>query len=119
PGARSPVRYVGDAASRPGAASARTGPVFPTPSGRAVFHARPHAEPAELPTSEYPMALNTGRLQHQWHTMTKTGKVPTLNKLNPAPFVEIHPEDAAALGIAAGDGVEIRSRRGRAVLPAS
>ncbi|WP_251863197.1 bifunctional nitrate reductase/sulfite reductase flavoprotein subunit alpha [Achromobacter sp. Marseille-Q4962] len=119
PGARSPVRYVGDAASRPGATSARTGPVFPTPSGRAVFHARPHAEPAELPTSEYPMALNTGRLQHQWHTMTKTGKVPTLNKLNPAPFVEIHPEDAAALGIAAGDGVEIRSRRGRAVLPAS
>ena len=25
--------------------------------------------------------LNTGRLQHQWHTLTKTGKVPMLNKL--------------------------------------
>ena len=32
-----------------------------------------------------------------------------LNKLNPAPFVEIHPDDAATLGIAAGDGVEILS----------
>jgi Uncharacterized anaerobic dehydrogenase len=50
--------------------------------------------------------------------MTKTGKVAMLNKLNPGPFVEIHPEDAATLGIKARDPVEIRSRRGRAVLPA-
>ena len=27
------------------------------------------------------------------------GKIATLNKLNPAPFVEIHPEDAAELDI--------------------
>ncbi|MFT4101858.1 MAG: sulfite reductase subunit alpha, partial [Burkholderiaceae bacterium] len=60
----------------------------------------------------------TGRLQHQWHTLTKTGKIPTLVKLNPGPFVEIHPQDAAALGIRDEDRVEIRSRRGRAVLPA-
>ena len=39
-------------------------------------------------------------------------------QLDPAPFVEIHPADAAALGIAAGDQVEVASRRGRAVLPA-
>ena len=62
--------------------------------------------------------LNTGRLQHQWHTLTKTGKVATLNKLNPGPFVEIHPEDAASLGIKDKDQVEVRSLRGRAVLPA-
>ena len=29
--------------------------------------------------------------------MTKTGKVAKLNKLNPGPFVEIHPDDAARL----------------------
>jgi predicted molibdopterin-dependent oxidoreductase YjgC len=40
--------------------------------------------------------LNTGRVQHQWHTLTKTGKVPSLNKLEPGPFVEIHPDDAGA-----------------------
>ncbi|MBC7752240.1 MAG: sulfite reductase subunit alpha, partial [Candidatus Saccharibacteria bacterium] len=51
-------------------------------------------------------------------TMTKTGKIPILNKLNPNPFVEIHPEDAAALGIKDQDTVEIRSRRGFALLPA-
>jgi sulfite reductase (NADPH) flavoprotein alpha-component len=74
--------------------------------------------PAEMPSPDFPIVLNTGRLQHQWHTMTKTGKIPTLNKLNPGPFVEIHPEDAAELGIEEKDRVEIRSKRGKAVLPA-
>ncbi len=36
----------------------------------------------ELPDDDYPLVLNTGRLQHQWHTMTKTGQVDKLNKLN-------------------------------------
>ncbi|HEY4352301.1 MAG TPA: molybdopterin dinucleotide binding domain-containing protein, partial [Paraburkholderia sp.] len=90
----------------------------PTASGRAKFFARAYAPAAELPDGEFPIVLNTGRVQHQWHTMTKTGKVAMLNKLNPGPFVEIHPEDAATLGIKAKDPVEIRSRRGRAVLPA-
>jgi NADPH-dependent sulfite reductase flavoprotein alpha-component len=91
---------------------------FATPDGRAVFHARPHLPPAEMPDDDYPFVLNTGRLQHQWHTLTKTGKVAKLNKLNPSPFVEVHPEDAARLGVLEGDSVEVASRRGRAVLPA-
>lgn len=91
---------------------------FPTASGRGVFHARPHLPPAEMPDDDYPFVLNTGRLQHQWHTLTKTAKVAKLNKLNPGPFVELHPEDASALGVADGDSVEVASRRGRAVLPA-
>ncbi|MER7641565.1 bifunctional nitrate reductase/sulfite reductase flavoprotein subunit alpha [Streptomyces sp. NPDC126522] len=104
---RNPVRYIDGGELR-----------FPTPSGRAVFHARPHLPAAELPDDDYPFVLNTGRLQHQWHTLTKTGKVPKLNKLNPGPFVELHPLDARELGIAEGDSVEVASRRGRAVLPA-
>ncbi|WP_033283918.1 bifunctional nitrate reductase/sulfite reductase flavoprotein subunit alpha [Streptomyces sp. NRRL F-525] len=104
---RNPIRYVGGGELR-----------FPTPSGRAVFHARPHMPAAELPDDDYPFVLNTGRLQHQWHTLTKTGKVAKLNKLNPGPFVELHPQDARELGIAEGDSVEVSSRRGRAVLPA-
>ncbi|MFD9331771.1 molybdopterin-dependent oxidoreductase [Streptomyces sp. NPDC060065] len=105
---RNPIRYLdGD-----------TGLRFPTASGRAVFHARPHIPAAEMPDDDYPYVLNTGRLQHQWHTLTKTGKVAKLNRLDPGPFVELHPGDAAALGIADGDSVEVASRRGRAVLPA-
>ncbi|RKR45609.1 bifunctional nitrate reductase/sulfite reductase flavoprotein subunit alpha [Paraburkholderia sp. BL17N1] len=120
-GDRNPVRYLNDGVSQPlkeRLDSSRARLVFPTASGKAMFFARAYAAPAELPDREFPIVLNTGRLQHQWHTMTKTGKVAMLNRLNPGPFVEIHPEDAATLGIKAKDPVEIRSRRGRAVLPA-
>lgn len=105
---RNPIRYV----------DADGGLRFPTASGRAAFHARPHMPAAEMPDDDYPFVLNTGRVQHQWHTLTKTGKVAKLNKLNPGPFVEVHPRDARELGIADGDRVEVASRRGRAVLPA-
>lgn len=94
-------------------------PVFPTESGKACFLARPFLPPAELPDAEYPFVLMTGRVAHQWHTLTKTGKVPSLNKLNPGPFVEIHPEDAAALGVANGGLVRVSSRRGSAIYPAT
>ncbi|MFE9123048.1 molybdopterin-dependent oxidoreductase [Streptomyces sp. NPDC007172] len=118
---RNPIRYVNDGVSqdlleRPDGTRPRL--AFPTPGGRARFFARPHLPPAELPDSHYPFTLNTGRLQHQWHTLTKTGKVTKLNRLDPGPFVEVHPEDAAALGIGEGDHLEVASRRGRAVLPA-
>jgi len=108
---RNPTRYAGDAE---GATL-----LFPTPTGRAAFLPRPHMPPAELPDEAYPLILSTGRLQHQWHTLTKTGKIATLNKLNPGPFIELNPLDAAARGIAARDRVEIRSRRGMAILPAA
>jgi sulfite reductase alpha subunit-like flavoprotein len=119
--ARNPIRYLNDGVSqalltRPDGTRPRL--AFPTPSGRAVFHARPHLPPAELPDDDYPFVLNTGRVQHQWHTMTKTGRVAKLTKLAPGPFVEVHPSDAEALGIVPGASVEVASRRGRAVLPA-
>ncbi|WP_432023990.1 molybdopterin-dependent oxidoreductase [Streptomyces parvus] len=119
--ARNPVRYLNDGVSqeltvRPDGTVPRL--AFPLPGGRAVFHARPHLPPAEMPDEDFPFVLNTGRLQHQWHTLTKTAKITRLNRLDPAPFVEVHPDDAAALGLAEGDGVEVASRRGRAVLPA-
>ncbi|MDY0909491.1 bifunctional nitrate reductase/sulfite reductase flavoprotein subunit alpha [Microbacterium sp. CFBP9034] len=118
---RHPIRYVNDGVSQSlhrHADGSVPRLAFATPSRRAQFFARPHLGPSELPDDDFPWILNTGRLQHQWHTMTKTGKVGKLMRLNPDPFVEIHPQDAEAQGIAAGDLVEIASRRGRVVLPA-
>ncbi|CAN5522970.1 bifunctional nitrate reductase/sulfite reductase flavoprotein subunit alpha [soil metagenome] len=118
---RNPIRYLNDGVSQDlftDDAGNRPRLAFATPSRRAVFFARPHMDARELPDDGYPLVLNTGRLQHQWHTMTKTGKVDKLNKLNSGPFVEVHPDDAAAQGIADGQDVELTSRRGRAVLPA-
>ncbi|WP_371679937.1 molybdopterin-dependent oxidoreductase [Streptomyces sp. NBC_01276] len=118
---RNPIRYLNDGVSQTlleRADGTRPRLAFPTATGRAHFLGRPHLPASELPDDDYPFVLNTGRLQHQWHTLTKTGKVARLNKLNPGPFVELHPEDAAAMGAEEGDHVEVASRRGRAVLPA-
>ncbi|WP_157101426.1 bifunctional nitrate reductase/sulfite reductase flavoprotein subunit alpha [Nocardia shimofusensis] len=117
---RNPIRYRNDGVSQDlftDAGGHRPALAFPTPSRRAAFFARPHMEPAELPDDDYPFVLNTGRLQHQWHTMTKTGRVAKLTRLDAAPFVEVHPQDAERLDVRAGDHLEIASRRGRAVLP--
>jgi sulfite reductase (NADPH) flavoprotein alpha-component len=89
--------------------------VFHRPSGRARFFARPHTPAVELPDSQFPLLLTTGRVADQWHTRTKTGLVPTLNKVEKAPFVQMHPDDAMSLGLAAGQRVEVQSRRGSAV----
>ncbi|MFF1797417.1 molybdopterin oxidoreductase family protein, partial [Kitasatospora sp. NPDC058263] len=118
---RNPIRYLNDGVSQTlleRADGSRPRLAFPTPTGRARFFGRPHLPAAELPDDDYPFVLSTGRLQHQWHTLTKTGKVAKLNKLDPGPFVELHPDDAAAMGAGLGDHIEVASRRGRAVLPA-
>lgn len=111
PGAegRNPIRYRQSGSSSPLA--------FPTASGKARFFARPYTLPAELPDEAFPFTLNTGRLPHQWHTLTKTGKIATLNKLNPAPFIEVHPEDATKLSLTSTDSVKVSSRRGSASYP--
>lgn len=111
---RNPIRYLNPEGGE-GEPTIR----FATASGKAVFLPRPHMDPAEMPDAAFPFVLNTGRVQHQWHTLTKTGKVPALNKLNPGPFAEINPEDALRLGVQPGDRIEIRSRRGKALLPAN
>jgi len=88
---------------------------FATPDGRARFYACPPTAVAEPTNTDFPITLNTGRLQAHWHTMTKTRHVAYSMRAQPAPFIEIHPTDAHALELAEGSAVEVISRRGRAV----
>ncbi len=67
---------------------------FPTPSRRARFSPRPYLPAAELRDDEFTLVFATDRLAHQWRTMTKPGKVAKLNKLNPEPFPQLHPDDS-------------------------
>ena len=91
--------------------------VFPRPGGKAKFWAPREIPREEQPDSEFPLALTTGRTLNQWHTRTKTGTVAQLNLKDPAPYLQMHPEDAAALRLEDGQQVEIRSRRGTATSP--
>ncbi|ACL57816.1 nitrate reductase [Methylobacterium nodulans] len=69
------------------------------------------------PTSEtFPFRLNTGRVRDHWHTLTRTGKSPRLSAHRAVPFVEIHPDDAARIGLAEGDLARVSTPYGHAVL---
>jgi len=91
---------------------------FPTPDGRARFGAYHSRGLAEPPDPDYPFVLTNGRLYGHWHTQTRTGRVPKIQKMYPNPFIEIHPRDAKELGITDDSLVEVRSRRGSSRFPA-
>lgn len=86
---------------------------FHHPDGRARFLFEGSRAVPEPPDTEYPFTLLTGRgTSAQWHTQTRTGRSAILARLCPATLcAEIHPEDAAALGVAEGKLVRVRSRR--------
>jgi formate dehydrogenase alpha subunit len=83
--------------------------------GLGKFHPVSFRPAAELPNAEYPLLLNTGRVLEQWHTRSMTGRIPGLNLLAPEALLEMHPEDASALGIETGRRVAVSSRRGAVV----
>ena len=87
---------------------------FFTADGRARFYTGKLDGPAETPCDAFPLVLTTGRVAAHWHTRTKSGLSAELARQEPEPFVEVHPADAAALGVASGQWCMIVGRRGRA-----
>jgi assimilatory nitrate reductase catalytic subunit len=87
---------------------------FPTENGRARFHAVSHRSSAEPASDEYPLYLTTGRLLAQYQSGTQTRRVRALQELTGEPMAEIHPTTAGAAGLASGDRVTLRTRRGAA-----
>jgi len=86
--------------------------------GRAFLHAIPYEPSPEVTSEEHPLLLTTGRTVYHFHTRTKTGRAPQLAAAAPDVWVEIHPEDAAGLGISEGDRVQVSSPRGDITAPA-
>jgi anaerobic selenocysteine-containing dehydrogenase len=88
------------------------------PDGKAVIKAVEYLPPHEPPSAAMPFVLNTGRTLYHFHTRTKTGRAPQLRDAAPELWVEIAEADAARLGVAEGDIVEIRTPRGAVTAPA-
>jgi assimilatory nitrate reductase catalytic subunit len=89
---------------------------FFTPDGRARFVAPQAPRPHAAASDAYPLRLNTGRVRDHWHTMTRTAMSARLCAHSPQPFVEIHPDDAQAAGLADGSLANVTTQYGSATL---
>lgn len=74
--------------------------------------------PAARTEPKFPYRLNTGRIRDQWHTMTRTALSPRLSAHLAEPYVDLHPEDARALGVRQAALVRLRNPQGEALLRA-
>jgi assimilatory nitrate reductase catalytic subunit len=89
---------------------------FAHPDGRARFHPVAHRGPAEQPDAGYPVHLTTGRVLAQYQSGAQTRRVRELD--GGGPFVELHPMLAGRIGVADGEPVRLRTRRGSMAAPA-
>jgi len=80
---------------------------FSTPDGKARMV--PLTIRAEDDVDGSLLTLNTGRIRDQWHTMTRTGRVPHLMTHVAAPSLAMHPREAALRGISHGSLARIES----------
>ncbi|MDJ0276621.1 molybdopterin-dependent oxidoreductase [Sphingomonas sp. 2R-10] len=87
---------------------------FPTPDGRARL-VPVVQKPIAAPLKDWPLTLNTGRYRDQWHSMTRTGLAPKLARHREEPLVEVHPDDAARLGIVAGGLARVATPQGESL----
>jgi assimilatory nitrate reductase catalytic subunit len=89
---------------------------FYTPDRKARFVPTAYRAPMSAPSAKAPFVLNTGRVRDQWHTMTRTGVAQRLSQHIAEPFVEIHPEDAARLGLEPAHLARVFNKNGAVVL---
>lgn len=82
------------------------------PRGKGRFTVVRYRPSAELPDNEYPFVLSTGRQLFQYHTGTMTRRTAAIETIASRPYVEVHPDDAAILGIVDGQKIRVSSRRG-------
>jgi assimilatory nitrate reductase catalytic subunit len=84
---------------------------FGFPDGRARMFPIPYQPPAEEPGGMYPFRLTTGRVVYHYLSGNQTRRLGFLNEHAPEPWVEIHPQAAARLGIANEEIVRVRTPR--------
>ncbi len=91
---------------------------FPTPTGRVKLVPADLVTAAELPDTDYPFVLITGRQLEHWHTGSMTRRAEVLDAIEPEATVSVNAADLARLGLKAGDAVTVQSRRGELCLRA-
>jgi formate dehydrogenase major subunit len=85
---------------------------FPTESGRGKIVPASVVAPDEVPDSDYPMVLSTGRLLEHWHTGSMTRRSNVLDTLEPEAVAFLSPKDLRRLNLWPGDFIRLETRRG-------
>lgn len=87
----------------------------PVKGPRAPFHPVEHDPPVDRLDDEFPLRLTTGRRLEDFNTGNLTAGYRYPRRRGET--LDVSPEDAARLGLAEGERVRVRSRRGAVVAP--
>lgn len=87
--------------------------------GKGIFMPAEWTPPAEVADAQYPFVLSTGRRLYHYHTRTQTGRCEGLNDLLGEETADISIADARRMGIAFGEKIRVRSRRGEVCVKAN
>ena len=85
---------------------------YPTASGRGKLVPCDILPPDELPDTDFPLVLTTGRLLEHWHTGAMTRRASVLDAIEPEPFVHVSPSDLVKWSITPGEQVRVATKRG-------
>ena len=81
----------------------------------APFSVVDHTPPADELTDEFPFRLTTGRALDSYNTGVQSGRFDSPIRSGDA--LDLHPDDAVALGVVGGERVRVSSRRGSIEMP--
>jgi formate dehydrogenase major subunit len=87
----------------------------PIEGSLAPFHVVEHSPPVDELSDEFPIRLTTGRRLDSFNTGVQTGGY--TSPMRRGESLDIHPEDAARLGLADGELARVVSRRGAIEVP--
>lgn len=87
----------------------------PVRGPRAPFTVVAPAPPVDVLSDEFPLRLTTGRRLDSYNTGVQSGAMAAPRRQGET--IDLHPDDARRLGVAAGEAVRVRSRRGSVVAP--
>lgn len=80
--------------------------------GLGYFYPTEYKPSVELPDSDFPLKMVTGRMLYHYNAASMTARTEGINEICGQSYIEIHLDDAAKMGIAEGERVRVASRRG-------
>jgi formate dehydrogenase major subunit len=85
---------------------------FPTSSGRARIVPAAVSPPDEVPDSDFPMVLSTGRVLEHWHTGSMTRRAGVLDAIEPEAVAFLSPRELWSMRLQPGELIRVETRRG-------